>query len=191
MSSCSRRFQRYWKPGAPRLWRLEPVAMRINGNVKIVRDPFSLLAAVSKRQVSCASVKPNMVEATDTTELWSYWRWNRWYFDGGVSDCRLCCLVLRRDLWLGYRSHDVGNNSSSSNDEIDNGPVLNLDPDVQAKCTVVDRDTHGVRVRAKRLPPVSKQLLDAMHTMVVNLELPRKQVQISNDFSTPNAWNAV
>ncbi|XP_054933552.1 tigger transposable element-derived protein 4-like [Dermacentor andersoni] len=77
-----------------------------------------------------------------------------------------------------------GGDGSTESDEIDSGSLTPTTMSTQSALLSIDSLIDFMR--AKGLPPVFAQQLESMHTAVVKLKLPQKQVQISDYFGAPN-----
>ncbi|XP_065290719.2 tigger transposable element-derived protein 4-like [Dermacentor albipictus] len=74
--------------------------------------------------------------------------------------------------------------SSDSDNEIDSGSLTPTTMSTQSALSLIDFLIDFMH--AKGLSPVFEQQLESMHTVVVKLKLPQKQVQISDYFGVPN-----
>lgn len=74
--------------------------------------------------------------------------------------------------------------SSDSDDEVDS---VSTTPSMTTQSALTSIDSLIDFMHTKGMPPEFSQQLEAMRTAVVKLKLPRKQLQISDYFSVPNA----
>ncbi|XP_050023185.2 tigger transposable element-derived protein 4-like [Dermacentor andersoni] len=79
---------------------------------------------------------------------------------------------------------DGGDGSSDSDNEIGSGSLTPTTLSTQSALSSINSLIDFMH--AKGLPPVFAQQLESMHTAVVKLKLPQKQVQISDYFGAPN-----
>nr|XP_050023826.1 tigger transposable element-derived protein 4-like [Dermacentor andersoni] len=79
---------------------------------------------------------------------------------------------------------DGGDGSSDSDNEIGSGSLTPTTMSTQSALSSIDSLIDFMH--AKGLLPVFAQQLESMHTAVVKLKLPQKQVQISDYFGAPN-----
>ncbi|XP_070388781.1 tigger transposable element-derived protein 4-like [Dermacentor albipictus] len=77
-----------------------------------------------------------------------------------------------------------GGDGTSDSDEIGSGSLTPTTMSTQSALSSIDSLIDFMH--AKGLPPVFAQQLESMHTAVVKLKLPQKQVKISDYFGVPN-----
>ncbi|XP_070388764.1 tigger transposable element-derived protein 4-like [Dermacentor albipictus] len=86
--------------------------------------------------------------------------------------------------WQMAKLGDGGDGSSDSDKEIDSGSLIPTSMSTQSALSSIDSLIDFMH--AKGLPPAFAPQLESMHTAVVKLKLPEKQVQISDYFGAPN-----
>nr|XP_054919709.1 tigger transposable element-derived protein 6-like [Dermacentor andersoni] len=121
----------------------------------------------------------NTVEAADITEFLT--ADSAASFCDEVTDEAIAEDVLSRQT---AKLCDGGNGSSDIDNEIGSGSLTPTAMSTQSALSSIDSLIDFMH--AKGLPPVFVQQLESMHTAVVKLKLPQKQVQISDYFGAPN-----
>ncbi|XP_072141031.1 tigger transposable element-derived protein 6-like [Dermacentor andersoni] len=138
----------------------------------------------------------NTVEAADITEFWELVPTgdtggasmeefltadSAASFCDEVTDEAIAEDVLSRQT---AKLCDGGDGSSDSDNEIGSGSLTPTTMSTQSALSSIDSLIDFMH--AKGLPPVFAQQLESMHTAVVKLKLPQKQVQISDYVGAPN-----